>query len=159
MRSDLGTEGGVLTGIRVLDLTHIFSGPQATQILGDLGADVIKVERVEGGDPARRYGQGVDDDGFGASFVALNRNKRSLALDLASEEGRGVLRRLVADSDVLVQNFKTGQMQKWDLDYEAARAINPRLVYCSISGFGSEGPLAAREGGCDGQQGGPQTLW
>ena len=144
MRSDLGTEGGVLTGIRVLDLTHIFSGPQATQILGDLGADVIKVERVEGGDPARRYGQGVDDDGFGASFVALNRNKRSLALDLASEEGRGVLRRLVADSDVLVQNFKTGQMQKWDLDYEAARAINPRLVYCSISGFGSEGPLAAR---------------
>lgn len=135
---------GVLTGIRVLDFTHIFSGPQTTQILGDLGADVIKVERIDGGDPARRYGQGVDDDGVGASFVALNRNKRSITVDMTSAEGIEVIRRLVESSDVLVQNFKTGQMARWGLDYDAVHAMNPRLVYCSISGFGSEGPLAAR---------------
>ncbi|GAA5146104.1 CoA transferase [Microbacterium pseudoresistens] len=145
MRTDLDSNApGVLTGIKVLDFTHIFSGPQTTQILGDLGADVIKVERVDGGDPARRYGQGVDDEGMGGSFVALNRNKRSIAVDVASDDGREIVRRLVAECDVLVQNFKTGQMARWGLDYDTVHELNPRIVYCSISGFGSEGPLAKR---------------
>jgi crotonobetainyl-CoA:carnitine CoA-transferase CaiB-like acyl-CoA transferase len=135
---------GVLTGIRVVDFTHIFSGPHATQILGDLGADVIKVERVGSGDPARSYGQGVGDEGMGPSFIALNRNKRSIQLDLGSEEGLEIARRLLQEADVVVQNFKTGQMQKWGLDYEAVHKINPRLVYASISGFGAEGPYAQR---------------
>ncbi|MGP3536061.1 CaiB/BaiF CoA transferase family protein [Microbacterium sp. RD1] len=139
-----GASRGVLDGIKVVDFTHIFSGPHATQILGDLGADVVKVERVGGGDPARRYGQGVGDDGMGASFIALNRNKRSIQLDLGSEEGREIAHTLVREADVLVQNFKTGQMARWGLDYESVHAMNPRLVYASISGFGGEGPLAER---------------
>lgn len=145
MKTELNSSApGVLTGIKVLDFTHIFSGPQATQILGDLGADVIKVERVDGGDPARRYGQNVGDAGIGGSFVALNRNKRSIALDLGTPEGMDVIHRLVDESDVLIQNFKTGQMDRWGLGYDEVHARNPRLVYCSISGFGSEGPMSTR---------------
>lgn len=145
MKTDLNSDvPGVLAGIKVLDFTHIFSGPQTTQILGDLGADVIKVERLNGGDPARRYGQGVGDDGMGGSFIALNRNKRSIAVDVASDEGVEIIHRLIAECDVLVQNFKTGQMKRWGLDYATVHEMNPRLVYCSISGFGSEGPLAQR---------------
>lgn len=135
---------GVLHGIRVLDFTHIFSGPQATQILGDLGAEVLKIERRGTGDPARRYGQGPDDDDLGGSFIALNRNKRSISVDLGSPDGQEIIRRLIERSDVLVQNFKVGQMAKWGLDYERVRELNPRLVYCSISGFGATGPLAGR---------------
>lgn len=133
-----------LAGYRVLDLTHIFSGPFCTQILGDLGATVIKVERPGGGDPSRGYGVGVGDDLVSGSFLALNRNKRSVAVDMKSEQGRELIQRLVEKSDVLVENFRTGVLARFGLDYETLAEQFPSLVYCSITGFGSAGPLAQR---------------
>lgn len=135
---------GVLDGVRVIDFTHIFSGPLTTQILGDLGADVIKVERIGGGDAARSYGQGPGEPSMGGSFLALNRNKRSIAVDMSNPEGIEVVKSLIATADVVVQNFRVGQMERWGLDYASLAEQYPALIYCSISGFGDSGPLRDR---------------
>lgn len=138
----------VLSGVRVADFTRVFSGPAATQMLGDLGADVIKVEDAGTGDPARVFGIGDNSGhplkGASAAFIALNRNKRSIALDLKSPDGLGVARKLIASSQVLVHNFRPGVMERLGLSYEHVRSENPGLIYCEISGFGSMGPLAER---------------
>jgi crotonobetainyl-CoA:carnitine CoA-transferase CaiB-like acyl-CoA transferase len=134
-----------LGGIRVVDFTRIFAGPAATQILADLGADVVKIEDPGGGDDARRYG--FDDEKlerFGASppFLALNRNKRSVAIDLRNPAGREVASLLARSADVVVHNFRTGVMSRWRLDYEDVAATNPGVVYCDFSAYGRTGPLA-----------------
>jgi len=134
---------GVLAGLRVVDFTHIFAGPLATEILGDLGADVIKVERTDGGDAARLYGL-TDPEQLSGAFVALNRNKRALAIDLAQDDGRRIVKELIDGADVVVENFRPGVMEKLGLGYETLAAHNPRLVYCAISGFGREGSLATK---------------
>ncbi|MCI2417874.1 CoA transferase [Saccharopolyspora sp. K220] len=134
---------GSLRGLRVLDITASVAGPFATQILGDLGADVIKVERVEGGDDTRRWGPPFWCD-ESPMFLSLNRNKRSLALELKSAAGQEVLRRLIAESDVLVQNLRPGSLAKLGFDYERLREINPRLIYCDMTGYGHTGPLRDR---------------
>lgn len=133
-----------LAGIRVADFTRVFSGPYATQILADLGAEVVKIERVDGGDEARDYGEPVDSEKAGAPYLAMNRNKRSLAVDLKDPSGVEVARRLIAQSDVVIENFRPDVMKRLGLGYEELSADNPRLVFCSISGFGSRGPLAMR---------------
>ncbi|MBO0705577.1 MAG: CoA transferase, partial [Candidatus Dormibacteraeota bacterium] len=133
-----------LEGLRVADFTRVFAGPFATQLLADLGADVIKVERIDGGDEARDYGTPVTPDGVGAPFLAMNRTKRSLAVDVVSPPGLGVARRLVSSADVVVENFRPGVMDRLGLGYAALAEASPALVYCSISGFGSTGPLAGR---------------
>jgi formyl-CoA transferase len=135
-----------LEGMRVVDLTQVMAGPFCTMLLADLGADVVKVEPPGGGDQTRhswgRSGKGDD----GPAFFALNRNKRSVVLDLRSEQGRADFLRLVADADVLVENFRPGVMTRLGLDYETLREVNPGLVYASISGFGHTGPYAERPG-------------
>lgn len=132
---------GPLQTIRVLDLSRILAGPYATMLLGDLGADVIKVE-PPGGDDSRHWGPPWVN-GESAYFMGVNRNKRSVALDLKTAEDREVLKRLVSTSDVLIENFKTGTMEGWGLGYEdVLRTINPQLVYCSITGYGRTGPNA-----------------
>jgi crotonobetainyl-CoA:carnitine CoA-transferase CaiB-like acyl-CoA transferase len=133
----------LLEGLRVVDFTHIFAGPLATQTLGDMGAEVIKIERP-GGDAARRYGQGVGEDDMGGSFLALNRNKRSVAIDLSSDRGIELARRLILSADVVVQNFRLGLMERWGLDYESLSREKPSLIYCSMNGFGHTGPKAAK---------------
>ncbi|SIS64263.1 CaiB/BaiF CoA transferase family protein [Alicyclobacillus vulcanalis] len=132
-----------LAGIRVLDLSRVLAGPFCTQILGDLGADVMKVESPQG-DETRRYEP--CKDGVSSYFVAFNRNKRSIAIDLKSEAGREVVRRLALEADVLVENFRTGTMERWGLGHEALRAANPRLIYASLSGYGRTGPWKDRPG-------------
>jgi crotonobetainyl-CoA:carnitine CoA-transferase CaiB-like acyl-CoA transferase len=143
---------GSLDGLRVLDLSRILAGPTATQLLADLGADVIKVERPGSGDDTRGWGppfvpgpDGEDSD-ISAYFLCANRNKRSIAIDLATAEGAALVRRLVAVSDVVVENYKPGDLARYGLDYEALRAIKPGLVWCAISGFGQTGPYADRIG-------------
>src|SRR5215208_2898431 len=131
---------GALDGIRVLDLSRVLAGPMCCQMLADHGADVIKVE-PPGGDETRTYGPPFVD-GQSPYFMNLNRNKRGIVLDLAAPEGQEVVRRLVQTSDVLVENFKTGTMERWGLGYEELRKLNPRLIYCMISGFGRDGPYA-----------------
>jgi crotonobetainyl-CoA:carnitine CoA-transferase CaiB-like acyl-CoA transferase len=131
---------GPLEGIVVLDFTRIVAGPFATQILGDLGADVIKVERADGGEEARTYGVTDPSRMPGATFLAMNRNKKSIGIDLQSSAGRDVARRLLTTADVSIHNFRTGVMERLGLGYEAASAANPRLIYCSITCFGSVGP-------------------
>ena len=134
-----------LAGMVVLDLTQIMAGPVCTMLLADLGADVIKIEKPAGGDDTRRMGPTLAA-GWAAGFLALNRNKRSLALNLRDDRGAAVLRRLLADADVLVENFRPGVMARLGLGYEQLAAIKPSLVYCSISGFGGSGPYARRGG-------------
>ena len=136
---------GPLSGIVVLDLTQILAGPMCTMTLADMGADVIKVEKPNGGDDNRRMGPPFIKD-WSAGFLAVNRNKRSLALDLRGEAGRGVFRRLVKGADVVVENFRPGVMERLRLGYEELRSIKPGLVYCTISGFGSTGPARNRGG-------------
>lgn len=139
------TAQGALAGLRVLDLTRVLAGPFGTQILGDHGADVIKLE-PPGGDDTRGWGPPFKD-GTASYFIGVNRNKRGIAVDLARPEGREVLLRLLEGADVLIENFKTGTMEKWGLGYEATlKARFPRLVYCRISGFGADGPLGANAG-------------
>ena len=138
------THLGALHNIRVADFTHARAGPTCTMLLADMGANVIKVEAPPAGDAMRQFGARVGGEGM--DFLTANRNKRSLALNLRSDIGCGVARRLVAGADVLVENFRPGVMKKLDLDYEAVRAINPRIVYCSISGAGQTGPYASRPG-------------
>ncbi|MBM3140467.1 MAG: CoA transferase [Chloroflexi bacterium] len=130
---------GPLAGIRVLDLTWILSGPYCTMTLADLGADVIKVERPPWGDVSRTTGPIVD--GESGYFFSINRSKRSLSLDLKSEEGRAFFKRLVAQVDVVVENFTPGAMDRLGLGYEALAAVNPRVVYLAISGYGQTGPM------------------
>ena len=129
----------------VLDLTQILAGPMCTMVLADMGADVIKIEKPQGGDDNRRMGPPFVKD-WSAGFLAVNRNKRSLALDLRSEEGRGVFRRLVEDADAVVENFRPGVMERFGLGFDALTSLKPRLVYCTISGFGSTGPARNRGG-------------
>lgn len=140
-----------LSGIRVIELARILAGPWAGQLLADLGADVIKVENPNGGDDTRKWGppfvEGADGENLSAAYYhSCNRGKRSIALDFATEEGAETVRRLVATADVLVENFKLGGLKKYGLDYESLKKINPRLVYCSITGFGQNGPYAPRAG-------------
>ncbi|QIL73905.1 CoA transferase (plasmid) [Diaphorobacter sp. HDW4B] len=143
---------GALNGIRILDLSRILAGPSATQLLGDLGADVIKVERPDEGDDTRKWGPPyiADRDGSptneSAYYLAANRNKRSIAIDIASEEGKELIHRLLAKADILVENYKAGGLSKYGLSYEQLREKYPRLIYCSITGFGHTGPYASRPG-------------
>ena len=141
------TTNSALSGMVVLDLTQIMAGPFCTMSLADMGADVIKVEKLNGGDDNRRMGPPFIND-WSAGFLALNRNKRSLAVDLRSEVGRIMFKRLVEKADALVENFRPGVMERLGLDYESLAAINPRLVYCSVSGFGNSGPYS-KKGGFD----------
>ncbi len=142
---------GPLSGLRVLELARILAGPWAGQILADLGADVVKVERKGTGDDTRGWGppfvEAADGGHLGAAyFHATNRGKRSIDLDFESEDGRRIVRKLAARSDVLIENFKVGGLAKFGLDYESLAKDNPRLIYCSITGFGQTGPYAARAG-------------
>jgi len=141
-----------LANIRVLDLTGVLAGPWCTQNLADLGADVIKVERPGSGDDTRGWGPPYLKDQQGADtteaayYLSANRNKRSLALDFTSEAGREVILALVAKADIVVENYKVGGLKKYGLDYDSLKQINPRLIYCSITGFGQTGPYATRPG-------------
>ena len=142
---------GCLPRIRVLDMTRVFAGPWAAQMLGDFGADVVKVEQPGSGDDVRRMGfrkRGEDGAEIGetSSFLAMNRNKRSIALDIAKPEGQATLRVLAAKADVFIENFKAGGLKRYGLDYAALSEVNPRLVYCSITGFGQDGPYAPLPG-------------
>jgi len=139
-----------LKGIKVVELARILAGPWTGQTLADLGADVIKVESPEG-DDTRGWGPPFvkDDDGHdrdAAYFHACNRGKRSITADFRTEEGQGVVRRLVAEADVLIENFKVGGLAKYGLDYDSLSQVNPKLIYCSITGFGQDGPYAHRAG-------------
>jgi len=141
-----------LAGLKVIDLTRVLAGPWATQTLADMGADVIKVERTDGGDDTRVWGppfigEDPSDKSHDAAYYATaNRNKRSLAVDIASPEGAEIVRSLAGTADVFVENFKVGGLKKYSLDYDSLSAINPRLIYCSITGFGQTGPYASRPG-------------
>ena len=135
----------VLDGIRVLDFSRIFAGPAATQVLGDLGADIVKIEEPGHGDDARTFGvtaEAMRDFGASPSFLALNRNKRSMVLDLRQPAAREVAAAMASRCDVLVHNFRPGGMDRFGLGYEALRAANPRLVYCEFSAYGDRGPLS-----------------
>ena len=141
-----------LDGVRVLDLSRVLAGPWCTQTLADLGADVVKVERPDVGDDTRGWGPPFlpatdgSDSAESAYFLGANRNKRSITCDLSSAQGQQLIRDLAARADVLVENFKVGDMQRYGLDYPSLKAINPKLVYCSITGFGQTGPYAERAG-------------
>ncbi|MDO8787454.1 MAG: CaiB/BaiF CoA-transferase family protein [Sulfuritalea sp.] len=147
---------GPLHHVKVLDLSRVLAGPWASQLLGDLGADVIKVERPgengRGGDDTRGWGPPWLADGEGqattdaAYFLCTNRNKRSLTVDITRPEGQAIIRELAAQSDVVLENFKVGGLAAYGLDYPSLSALNPKLVYCSITGFGQDGPYAARAG-------------
>jgi len=143
---------GALSHIRVLDLSRVLAGPWAGQILGDLGAEVIKVERPGSGDDTRHWGPPFLKDAQGentaeaAYYLSANRNKQSLTLDFTQPEGQRIVRELVVQSDVLLENFKVGGLAAYGLDYESLKAINPRLIYCAITGFGQNGPYATRAG-------------
>lgn len=136
---------GPLEGLKVIELAHIMSGPSCGLLLADMGADVIKVEKVPGGDDTRRYVPPALE-GESAAFLMMNRNKRGIALNLKLEAGKEVLRRLIQGADVLTENYRAGTMEKLGLGYEELRRINPRLIYCAISGFGRTGPLAGKGG-------------
>jgi crotonobetainyl-CoA:carnitine CoA-transferase CaiB-like acyl-CoA transferase len=143
-----------LSGLRVLDLSRILAGPSCTQMLGDLGADIIKVEQPEAGDDTRRWGPPYlkDADGLdtteSAYYLSANRNKRSVAIDIATSEGQALIGALLEHCDVLIENFKVGSLKQYGLDYDSLKGRFPRLVYCSITGFGQTGPMA-REPGYD----------
>ena len=130
---------GPLQGIRVIDLTRVLAGPFATQSLGDLGAEVLKIEPPGGGDETRRFPPFLKGEGH--YFLGVNRNKKSLVVDLQREAGKEILRKLVATADILVENYRPGVMDRLGLGYAALAEINPRLIYCAISGFGLTGPL------------------
>lgn len=146
------TETGPLKGIRVLDLSRILAGPTATQLLGDLGADVVKIERPGAGDDTRFWGPPYVTGHDGAPttesgyYLSANRNKRSLAIDITSEEGVETIKKLVMKADILIENFKKGGLEKYGLGYDDLAKINPKLIYCSITGFGQTGPNAHRAG-------------
>src|SRR5262245_10164791 len=143
---------GPLAGLRVFDLSRILAGPTCTQLLGDLGAEVIKIERPGAGDDTRKWGppylrgkNGKDTD-EAAYYLSSNRNKRSVTIDIAKPEGQALARRLIAKCDIMVENFKVGDMARYGLSFADLKAGNPRLIYCSITGFGQTGPYAPRAG-------------
>lgn len=141
-----------LAGLRVLDLSRVLAGPWCTQVLGDLGADVVKVERPGTGDDTRAWGPPFLADGLGAEsdesayYLGTNRNKRSITVDLAHPEGQSLVRSLARQADVLVENYKVGDMARYGLDYATLQALNPQLIYCSITGYGQTGPYRDRAG-------------
>jgi formyl-CoA transferase len=143
---------GALSHIRVLDLSRVLAGPWCAQNLADLGADVIKVERPGAGDDTRHWGPPFAKDANGketeesAYFICINRNKRSITIDIAKPEGQDIIRKLAAESDVVIENYKVGDLAKYGLDYESLKKVKPDLVYCSITGFGQTGPYANRPG-------------
>jgi crotonobetainyl-CoA:carnitine CoA-transferase CaiB-like acyl-CoA transferase len=143
---------GALSGLKVLDLSRVLAGPWAGQLLGDLGADVVKVERPGAGDDTRAWGppwvKQADgrDSRQAAYFQCANRNKRSIAIDMATPEGQALIRDLAMQADVVLENFKVGGLKAYGLDYDSLQALNPRLIYCSITGFGQTGPYAQRAG-------------
>jgi crotonobetainyl-CoA:carnitine CoA-transferase CaiB-like acyl-CoA transferase len=143
---------GALSHIRVLDLTRVLAGPWCAQTFADFGADVIKIERPETGDDTRHWGPPYlktpagEDTHEAAYYLAANRNKRSVTVDIATPEGQRIIRELAAQSDVVLENYKVGQLKKYGLDYESLKAVKPDLVYCSVTGFGQTGPYAQRAG-------------
>lgn len=140
---------GPLEGLKVLDLSRVLAGPWCTQLLADLGAEVIKIERPGIGDDTRHWGppwHGEGDRRVAAYFLSANRGKKSAAIDLASTEGAALVRALAQQSDILVENFRVGGLRKYGLDQETLRAANPRLIYASVTGFGQDGPYAERAG-------------
>ena len=143
---------GALSGIRVLDMTRVVAGPYAGQILGDLGAEVVKIERKGEGDDCRRVGPPWMDNELGRQgqdstyYQSVNRNKSSISVDFATEAGADLIRQLVANADVLVENYRSGTLARYGLGYEELKAINPKLIYCSVTGFGQTGPYAGRSG-------------
>ena len=139
------TKSGPLVGVKVIELAHIMAGPVCGLMLGDMGAQVIKVEKIDGGDDTRRSVPPAIQ-GESAAYMMMNRGKQGIALDLKSEDGKAVLRRLLADADVLIENYRAGTMEKLGLGYESLRQEHPGLIYCSLSGFGRSGPYAKRAG-------------
>jgi crotonobetainyl-CoA:carnitine CoA-transferase CaiB-like acyl-CoA transferase len=141
-----------LSGIKILDLTRVLAGPLSAQMLGDLGADVIKIERPGTGDDARQFGPPylVDPEGKqnnnNSFYLCANRNKRSVTINIASPEGQEIIRSLAKDVDVFMENYKVGDLKRYGLDYESIKAINPGIIYCSVTGFGQTGPYAPRAG-------------
>ncbi len=145
-------EPGALTGLRVLDLSRVLAGPWSSQLLADLGAEVVKIERPGGGDDTRAWGPPwlADVEGEPTSesayFLSANRNKQSVTIDIGQQEGQRLVARLAGEADVLIENFKVGNLARYGLDYATLKERNPRLIYCSITGFGQTGPYAARPG-------------
>lgn len=143
---------GALDGIRILDLSRVLAGPVCTQVLGDLGAEILKIEKPGEGDDTRYWGPPFlkdaagNDTGESAYYLSANRNKKSLAIDIKTKEGQALIHRLLAKSDVLIENFKKGGLEKYGLGYEQLKEKYPRLVYCSITGFGQSGPLSSEPG-------------
>ena len=150
--SESTTKQGALSHLKVLDLSRVLAGPWCTQMLADLGADVVKVERPGVGDDTRHWGPPFLKDADGNDtpqatyFTACNRNKRSITIDMAHPEGQALIRQMAAQSDILVENFKVGGLARYGLDYASLQALNPRLIYCSVTGFGQDGPYAERAG-------------
>ncbi|WP_326542672.1 CaiB/BaiF CoA transferase family protein [Pseudorhodoferax sp.] len=150
--AETAAAASALAGIKVLDLSRVLAGPWCTQILGDLGADVIKVELPGAGDDTRHWGPPFLKDAQGhdteqaSYFAACNRNKRSVTIDMSKPQGQALIRQMAEQADVLVENFKVGGLKKYGLDYASLSALNPRLVYCSVTGFGQTGPYAERAG-------------
>lgn len=137
---------GALHGIKVLDLSRVLAGPSCTQILADLGADVIKVERPHIGDETRHWAPPIFSDNTSAYYATINRNKKSLTVDITTPAGQSIIKQLIAESDILVENFKVGGLKKYGLDYDSLKQDHPRLIYASLTGFGQTGPDAARPG-------------
>ncbi|PMC16441.1 CoA transferase [Oligella urethralis] len=135
-----------LAGIKVLDLSRVLAAPGCTQILADLGAEVLKIERPVQGDETRQWTPPTFEDGTSAYFATVNRNKKSLTIDMSRPEGQAIIRRLAKEADILVENFKVGGLKKYGLDYESLKAVNPRLIYASLTGFGQYGPDAHKPG-------------
>ncbi|MEA3125675.1 MAG: hypothetical protein QOD67_2694, partial [Caballeronia sp.] len=144
LETETGSKGP-LSGMRVIELAHIMSGPICGMMLADMGADVIKVEKIPGGDDCRRFAP-ILEGGESASFMIVNRNKRGVAINLKTDGGREVLRKMLATADVVTENYRRGTMEKLGMGYEALKAENPGLIYCAISGFGRSGPMADKGG-------------
>lgn len=134
----------LLGGLKVVEMSHIMAAPTCGQLLADMGADVIKVERLPAGDDTRKFG--AAERGDSAAFAMMNRNKRGVALDMRSDEGRAVLRRMIDQADVFIENYRKGAMEHYGVGWEEVRKTNPRLIYCALSGFGRTGPYAERGG-------------
>lgn len=142
----MSVTNNLLENICVIDLTRVLAGPYCTMMLGDLGADIIKIEVPSRGDDTRHWGPPFTKGGESAYYLSANRNKRSMTLNLKSEEGLEILKKLIAKGDVLVDNFKTGTLSRWGLDYETLQKIRPGLIYCTVTGYGYTGPYSSRPG-------------
>jgi hypothetical protein len=155
------TRPAPLQGVRVLDLSRVLAGPWCGQLLADYGADVMKVERPGVGDDTRTWGPpwwGGADDQMSAYYLSANRGKRSIAIDIATDEGAALVRRLAGHADILLENYKVGQLAKYGLDHAALSRLNPRLIYCSITGYGQDGPYAPAAGYDFNSHGRPESV-